>query len=136
MPRKNKIKVDSPQKEKFVPEEEEFVPEEELVPKEEDSLKRLGQQIQEARIAKNLSLESVSGHLHIAVKILQAIEDGTPEKGPKPVILKGVVRTYCHYLEIKNTDIVNKIEPQRITKNDLITQELLNKSGEKIEKNQ
>ena len=117
MPRKKKINVDSPQKEKFVPEEEEFVPEEEEfvpeeepVPKEEDSLNLLGKQIREARIAKNLSLESVSGHLHIAVKILQAIEDGTPEKGPKPVFLKGLVRTYCHYLEIKNTDIVNKIE--------------------------
>ena len=96
MPKK-KITVNSPQREKFVPQEEE-------------SLQQLGQKIREARIAKNLSLESVSGHLHIAVKILEAIEEGKPEKGPSPVFLIGLVRTYCHYLGIDKTDIVDKIE--------------------------
>ena len=111
MPRKKKITTNSPQKEKFVPQEEEFVPqEEEFVPQEEESLQQLGQKIQEARIAKNLSLESVSGHLHIAVKILKAIEEGNPEKGPTPVFMKGLVRTYCQYLGIDKTDIVDKIE--------------------------
>ena len=104
MPRKKKITINSPQKEKFVPQEEEFVPQ------EEESLQQLGQKIREARIAKNLSLESVSGHLHIAVKILEAIEDGVPEKGPTPVFMRGLVRTYCQYLGIDKTDIVDKIE--------------------------
>jgi len=103
MPKK-KIAVNSPQKEKFIPQEEEFVPQ------EEESLQQLGQKIQEVRIAKNLSLESVSGHLHIAVKILEAIEEGKPEKGPTPVFMRGLVRTYCHYLGIDKTDIVDKIE--------------------------
>ena len=124
MPRKKKIKVNTPQKEKFIPQEEESIPqeeesipqEEESIPQEEESIpqeetfKQLGQKIQEARIAKNLSLESVSGHLHIAVKILEAIEEGDPKKGPKPVFLRGLVRTYCHYLGIDKTDIVNKID--------------------------
>ena len=79
MPRKKKITINSPQKEKFVPREEEFVPQ------EEESLQLLGQKIREARITKNLSLESVSGHIHISVKILEAIEEGEPEKGPTPV---------------------------------------------------
>ena len=111
MPRKKKITINSPQKEKFIPQEEEFVPqEEEFVPQEEESLQQLGQKIREARIAKNLSLESVSGHLHIAVKILEAIEEGVPEKGPTPVFMRGLVRTYCQYLGIDKTDIVDKIE--------------------------
>ena len=111
MPRKKKITINTPQDEKFVPQEEEFVPQvEELAPPEEESFKQLGQKIREERIAKNLSLESVSGHLHIAVKILEAIEDGDPEKGPKPVFLRGLVRTYCQYLGIEKTDIVNKID--------------------------
>ena len=111
MPRKKKITINTPQDEKFVPQEEEFVPKvEELAPPEEESFKQLGQKIREERIAKNLSLESVSGHLHIAVKILEAIEDGDPEKGPKPVFLRGLVRTYCQYLGIEKTDIVNKID--------------------------
>jgi len=104
MPRKKKIPINSPQKEKFVPEEEEFIPQ------EEESFQQLGQKIREARIAKNLSLESVSGHTHIAVKILEAIEDGVPEKGPTPVFLRGLVRTYCQYLGIDKTDIVEKME--------------------------
>ena len=104
MPRKKKIIVNTPQKEKFVPKEEEFVP------KEEDPLKQFGKKIREARIAKNLSLESVSGHLHIAVKILEAIEEGEAEKGPKPVFLRGLVRTYCNYLGIDKNDVVDKIE--------------------------
>ena len=104
MPRKKKIIVNTPQKEKYVPKEEEFVA------KEEDSLKQFGQKIREARIAKNLSLESVSGHLHIPVKILEAIEEGDAEKGPKPVFLRGLVRTYCHYLGIDKNDVVDKIE--------------------------
>jgi len=104
MPRKKKITKDSPQKEKFVPQEEEFVQQ------EEESLQQLGQKIREARIAKNLSLESVSGHLHIAVKILEAIEEGDPNKGPTSVFMRGLVRTYCQYLEIDKTDIVDKIE--------------------------
>ena len=103
MPKK-KITVNSPQKEKFIPQEEEFVQQ------EEESLQQLGQKIREARIAKNLSLESVSGHLHIAVKILEAIEEGKPEKGPSPVFLIGLVRTYCHYLGIDKTGIADKIE--------------------------
>ncbi len=104
MSRKKKIKVNTPQDEKFVPQEEEFVPQ------EEESFKKLGNIIREARIAKNLSLESVSGHLHIAVKILDAIEEGKPEKGPKPVFLRGLVRTYCNYLSLDKTDIVDKID--------------------------
>ena len=103
MPKK-KITVNSPQKEKFIPQEEEFVPQ------EEESLQQLGQKIREARIAKNLSLESVSGHLHIAVKILEAIEEGKPEKGPTPVFMRGLVRTYCHYLGIDKTGIADKLE--------------------------
>ena len=104
MPRKKKITINSPQKEKFIPQEEEFVQQ------EEESLQQLGQKIREARITKNLSLESVSGHLHIAVKILEAIEEGVPEKGPTPVFMRGLVRTYCQYLGIDKTDIVDKIE--------------------------
>ena len=97
MPRKKKITENSPQEEKFIPQEEE-------------SLQQLGHKIREARIAKNLSLESVSGHLHIAVKILEAIEEGVPEKGPTLVFMRGLVRTYCQYLGIDKTDIVDKIE--------------------------
>jgi len=118
MPRKKKITINNPQKEKFVPQEEEplqqeeesLQQEEESLQQEEESLQQLGQKIRETRIAKNLSLESVSGHLHIAVKILEAIEEGDPEKGPSPVFMRGLVRTYCLYLGIERTDIADKLD--------------------------
>ena len=86
MPRKKKSAINSPQKEKFIPQEEEFIQQ------EEESLRQLGQKIREVRIAKNISIESVSGHLHIAVKILEAIEEGDQEKGPTPVFLLASTR--------------------------------------------
>ena len=52
----------------------------------------------------------MSGHLHIAVKILEAIEEGDPEKGPTPVFMRGLVRTYCLYLGIERTDIADKLD--------------------------
>ena len=41
---------------------------------------------------------------------MEAIEEGDTEKGPKPVFLRGLIRTYCHYLEIDKNDVVDKIE--------------------------
>ena len=76
----------------------------------ERSLEDFGQQIRDTRITNNLSLESVSGHLHISVKILEAIEEGKPEKGPTPVFFRGLVRTYCQFLELDKTEFIDKID--------------------------
>ena len=103
MPR-NTIEKTAQQNEHPVPQEEENIPQ------EEESLQLLCQKIREARISKKLSLESVSGHLHIGVKILEAIEEGKPKNGPTPVFFRGMVRTYCQFLELDKTEIVEKIE--------------------------
>ncbi len=121
MPRK-KVVNSGPKKEKFIPledeiiSEEEVVPEEEIIPEEEESLQLLGQQIREARITKNLSLESVSGHLHIPVKTLQSIEDGCEGNLLPPVFLRGLVRSYCLFLGLENTGIIDKTD--RLLKSD------------------
>ena len=78
----------------------------------EDSLEFLGQKIRDARISNNLSLESVSGRLHISVKILEAIEEGKPENGPTPVFFRGLVRTYCQFLELDKESFIDKIDHQ------------------------
>ena len=70
----------------------------------------LCQKIREARISKELSLESISGHLHISVRILEAIEDGNPNNGPTPVFFRGMVRTYCQFLELDKTGLIEKID--------------------------
>jgi len=122
MPRKKVVNT-GPKKEKFIPledeiisEEEVVVPEEEIIPEEEESLQLLGQQIREARITNNLSLESVSGHLHIPVKTLQSIEDGCEGNLLPPVFLRGLVRSYCLFLELENTGIIDKTN--RLLKSD------------------
>ena len=67
MPRK-KAEKKPPQVEKTAPEEGIVFPEEiENNTEEEETLQSLGQKIREVRVSKNLSLESVSGHLHIAI---------------------------------------------------------------------
>ncbi len=121
MPRK-KVVNSGPKKEKFIPledeiiSEEEVVPEEEIIPEEEESLQLLGQQIREARITKNLSLESVSGHLHIPLNTLQSIEDGCEGNLLPPVFLRGLVRSYCLFLGLENTGIIDKTD--RLLKSD------------------
>ena len=122
MPRKKVVNT-GPKKEKFIPLEDEIiseekvvVPEEEIIPEEEESLQILGQQIREARITNNLSLESVSGHLHIPVKTLQSIEDGCEGNLLPPVFLRGLVRSYCLFLGLENTGIIDKTD--RLLKSD------------------
>jgi len=121
MSRKKVVKT-GPKKEKFIPledeiiSEEEVVPEEEIIPEEEESLQLLGQQIREARITINLSLESVSGHLHIPLKTLQSIEDGCKGNVLPPVFLRGLVRSYCLFLGLENTGIIDKTD--RLLKSD------------------
>jgi cytoskeletal protein RodZ len=79
-------------------------------PQEEESLQLLCQKIREARIANKLSLESVSGHIHISVRILEAIEEGKPGNGLSPVFFRGMVRTYCHFLALDKIEIIEKID--------------------------
>ena len=103
MPRKKLVKT-IPQKDTLIAQEEENNSQ------EEESLQLLCQKIREARIANKLSLESVSGHLHIGVKTLEAIEEGMPKNGPTPVFFRGLVRTYCQFLELDKTKIIDKID--------------------------
>ena len=110
MPRK-KNGGKRPQLEKNHPEEGIFIPEDvESNPEEEETLQSLGEKIREVRVSKNLSLESVSGHLHISIKILRALEEGNPEKVSTPVFIRGLARAYCNFLGMEETGISEKID--------------------------
>ena len=117
MPRK-KAEKKPPQVEKKAPVEGIFFPEEvENNTEEEETLQSLGEKIREVRVSKNLSLESVSGHLHIALKILRALENGTPENVSSPVFIRGLARAYCKFLEMEETGIADKIDRLLKTEN-------------------
>jgi len=110
MPRKKTGKK-PPQLEKTPSEEGIFISEDvEGYPEEEETLQSLGEKIREVRVSKNLSLESVSGHLHISLKILRALEEGTPENVSTPVFIRGLARAYCKFLGLEETGISEKID--------------------------
>ena len=100
----------SQEEENITQNEENSSQNEENSSQEEDSLQLLCQKIRETRISKKLSLESISGHLHIRVEILKAIEDGNPKNGLTPVFFRGMVRTYCQFLELDKTGLDQKID--------------------------
>ena len=110
--KKSEVKENSiPEVRANIPQDEgSMAQKQEDTPPFEESLEYFGQIIRETRVSNNLSLESVSGHLHISVKILKAIEDGKPENGPTPVFFRGLVRTYCHFLELDKINIINKLD--------------------------
>jgi len=110
MPSK-KTEKKTPQEEKKLTDKGIFIPEEvESDPEEEETLQTIGQKIKEVRVSKNLSLESVSGHLHIALKILKALEEGTAENVSTPVFIRGLARAYCKFLGMEETGIADKLD--------------------------
>ena len=110
MPNKNQPEKIEIKKESNSEEKNNLSFDEDKIPSKEESLQYFGQKIRETRISNNLSLESISGHLHISVKILKAIEEGKPENGPTSVFFRGLVRTYCQFLELDKVEIIEKID--------------------------
>lgn len=60
----------------------------------------VGQKFQEARLQKNLTLESVSQGTKIKVAFLEAIEKGEYEKLPSVTYAQGFVRNYARFLNM------------------------------------
>ncbi|WP_151702687.1 RodZ domain-containing protein [Nitrincola alkalilacustris] len=57
-----------------------------------------GEQFTQAREALGLSVEQISQELNLSVKILRAIESGTPQTLPNPVFVRGYIRNYAKRL--------------------------------------
>jgi len=57
-----------------------------------------GEQFTQAREVLGLSVEQVSQELNLSVKILRAIESGTPQALPNPVFVRGYIRNYAKRL--------------------------------------
>ncbi len=61
---------------------------------------KVGQKFQEARLQKNLTLESISQGTKIKVSFLEAIEKGEYEKLPSVTYAQGFVRNYARFLNM------------------------------------
>lgn len=53
-----------------------------------------------AREKHNLSLQQVSAELNLPIKVLNAIESGTPQSFHNQVFLRGYIRTYAKHLKL------------------------------------
>lgn len=62
-------------------------------------MKKTGQQLQELRNQRGITLQEVSSILKINVKTLQAIEAGDSSQLPKAAFVRGFIKSYAMYLK-------------------------------------
>ena len=73
-------------------------------------LKKLGEQLKQARKVKNLSLESVAEITRINIGVLKDIEEGQIGEHPGPVFLKGFLRTYGELVELDSESLQKELD--------------------------
>lgn len=69
-------------------------------------MKTVGEILKKARVEKRLDFETIEKDLRIRKKFLQAIEDNTWNKLPSLPYIKGFLRNYSRYLDLKPEEIV------------------------------
>ena len=72
----------------------------------------IGQQLRQAREARQLSLEQASRALHIRLHYLQAIENGKLEAMPSEVQARGFLRAYADYLGLDGGSLLASLQAE------------------------
>ncbi len=75
----------------------------------------IGQKLKKTRVIKNLQLSDISKELRISEEILNNFEKDYIQKDIDPVFLIGHLRSYCSFLELDQTEIVNQFKGSHIT---------------------
>ena len=75
----------------------------------------VGQKLKKTRIIKNIRISDVSKELRISEEILNNFETDYLQKDIDPVFLIGHLRSYCSFLELDQTEIVEKFKDEHIT---------------------
>ncbi len=75
---------------------------------------RLGQQLRDAREARELTLEDVEQALRIRARFLQAFETGAYDDLPGAVQARGFLRNYARFLRLDEEAILAQFEAARI----------------------
>lgn len=74
-----------------------------------------GDRVKAERIKQGLSIEDVSGHLHLAKRIVERLESNAFDELPARVFVVGYLRSYARYLKISEEEILaqfNSMCPQ------------------------
>ncbi|MFM7450758.1 MAG: helix-turn-helix domain-containing protein [Leptolyngbyaceae cyanobacterium] len=70
-----------------------------------EQLKRIGEQLQQARELQGVTLDQVALKTYIPLRLLQAIEDGDLARLPEPIFVQGFIRRYADVLSLDGIDI-------------------------------
>ena len=72
----------------------------------------IGAFLKQVRIKKNITLQTVSKELNIAIYNLEAIEEDKYTKTPGGVYTIGFIRVYSNYLNLDSNEIINEYKTQ------------------------
>jgi cytoskeletal protein RodZ len=72
----------------------------------------IGQQLKNARLDRNLSLEDVFKDTHIRIKYLEALEADDFSLMPSPVQGRGFLRLYAQYLDLNSAELLEELQAQ------------------------
>jgi cytoskeleton protein RodZ len=67
-----------------------------------------GERLQAARIKKGLSLEDVSGRMHLSPNILEAIEENNFDEITAPIFVKGYLRAYARIVSLGEDEMIQQ----------------------------
>lgn len=67
-----------------------------------------GAALRAARLERGISLEQVEAETNIRLRYLAAVEDGSWDKLPGEVFIRGIIRTYGNYLGLDGQELVRQ----------------------------
>lgn len=70
-------------------------------------MKEISQEIQQARLAKGVTLEEIAGHTHIQLAHLQKIENGQFDFLPRPYVV-AFIKTFAQHVGLSGETLVNR----------------------------
>jgi cytoskeletal protein RodZ len=70
-------------------------------------MKDIGQEIQQARLAKGVTLEEIAGHTHIQLAHLQKIESGQFDFLPRPYVV-AFIKTFAQHVGLNGETLVKR----------------------------
>ncbi|MFP3869539.1 MAG: helix-turn-helix domain-containing protein [Syntrophobacteria bacterium] len=77
-------------------------------------MKNLGEYLQAERQARGISLEQIAADTKISTNMLRAIEEGTTDKLPAPVLVKGFLRAYAKQIGLDPEAVVLQYQELRM----------------------
>jgi cytoskeletal protein RodZ len=73
-------------------------------------IKRVGQQLKQARIDQDITLEQASKELHIRTRFLIALEEGDLSVIPSAVQVRGFLRSYADFLKLDSQKLFDSLQ--------------------------